>query len=357
VTTHEATKVIDIHHHGIGRIDAQACPTDMLQLIDRFLSKEQVRAVITFFIMPEQLSCFEDVCKHYNHLRRSGELRYILGLALEGPLLASVGGAPRRAVWSPTKSEWSRIADLSSLGLMYCVLSPDAPLEPSQSTTYPHDMSWIVNALLDGGVKPALGHFLKDNPQRSVECIRTVLKVVDRRNKGIILTDHLYNDMPLHFKHTWRTSADKMLRERQLSEIELPSWSLSNLEARLGPIPAELIRGALAGLLKLSLNCDGAHVDIAVCKRTIEIVGSSNIMIMSDRVYGRNLAHQRLTRPRGSSLLYQEDGVVAAGTVSIKTQMANLRLSMVLEEDIRNVSFTVPHIMFEDWCRHGGPAI
>lgn len=65
-----------------------------LQLIQNELSRLNCYSVITFFLKQDQLSEFEIFATRYDELRRDGKLTNILGLAIEGPLLASSGGTP-----------------------------------------------------------------------------------------------------------------------------------------------------------------------------------------------------------------------------------------------------------------------
>ncbi len=110
----------------------------------------------------------------------------------------------------------------------------------------------------------------------------------------------------------------------------------------MGVVAATLLFGAKEGLLKLCLNFDGDHVDLAICKKTIDIVGADNNMIMTDRFPQEISGGQLLTRKDGSTLLYQEQGIVAGGTQGVWQQINNLRSIGIPDGDIEKMVSIVP---------------
>lgn len=328
---------IDFHSHGSGSFDWAESHEAQLGDIEKRLAKEKVFAVLTFFVPRGKLTAFEELCRAYGRMRKRGELARMVGMAAEGPLLASAGGTPGSGSWLPTKAEWQRLAALGEHGFCYVVLSPDFDLSSSTGSQYPKDMSWIVDALLTQGVRPALGHFLKSDPERSAACTRRVFERVEQLGLGVALTDHLYNDMPLNFKHAWRTRKERERRPRDLAAAALERWRPENLENALGVVPATIIRAAWNGLAKICLNFDGAHVDSSICKRTVELVGSRNLLLMTDRIQDGTLAGEQLTPSRENSLLYQKDGIVAGGTCSAWRQVENMRAMNLGADEILHI--------------------
>ena len=339
---------IDYHCHGIGRFDFTEIPELALEEIDDQLAQQGVRSVLTLYLPKVHFEPFLRLMRAFDARRRRGGIRNICGIGLEGPLLASHGGTPRIGAWSPTRNEWQRIAACGELGLRYVVLSPDAqpggegarrlPDEP------PADVEWIVDALVEGGVRPALGHFLKSDPVKSASAVRRLLGRADRggRSSSIFVSDHLFNDMPLAFTHAFRGPAAQQRREQELGAMRIEEWSMDNLEERLGPVPAALMHGARDGLLTLCLNFDGEHVDLAICKRVVELLGADRIIAMTDRIQNARLGGQSLTRLHGGTLLYQSDGIVAAGSRSLDQQMSNMRSIGLSEMDIWQMVGFVP---------------
>lgn len=323
---------IDFHCHGVGRFDFTEVPELALDEIEQDLSEEGVHCVLTLYLPEVNFQHFLDLMHTFDAGRRRGAYRNILGLALEGPLLASHGGTPRVGVWSPSRDQWCQLAACGELGLQYIVLSPDVSLGTSATELPlpdrpPSNVEWVVDLLLDVGIRPALGHFSRLDPAASAVAARRVLARGARRARAIpaCVSDHLFNDMPLLFTHAWRTPEVRARREAELREMRIDEWSMDNLEQRLGPVPAALIRGACEGALVLCMNFDGEHVDLAICKRVLDLLGMGHLIAMTDRIQSVRLAGRRLRQLHGGTLLYQAEGIVAAGAQSLDRQMANMR--------------------------------
>ena len=338
---------IDFHYHGIDGFDLQNEPDMILDGVERMLGEEGARAILTFGIPESMFLHFLKFMKTFNERSLLGKNFNVVGIAIEGPLLASPGGTPKQGVWLPTVEQWEQIADCGILGLKYAVISPDADLAAKHLRSvsygrYPQSIEWIVNTLLDGNVLPSLGHFGKNDAQGSVQAIELILNLIRSRGCGPTVTDHLFNDMPLHFKHAWRTPDERCNREAELAGLGLSSWNWTNMNEKMGPVPAALLQGAKQGLLKLCLNFDGEHVDLAICKKTVEIVGADNIMMMTDRFPQEIAGGQALMRKDGSTLLYQEQGVVAGGTQGVLQQIDNMRSIGLSDNDIEKMVSIVP---------------
>lgn len=338
---------IDFHYHGIDGLDLQKEPGKILDEVEIRLAKEGIRAVLTFGIPESMFTNFIRFMHIFNERKQLGKHIYVVGIAIEGPLLTSPGGTPKQGVWLPNKDQWKQIADCGVLGLRYVVISPDVNLKEkhiksSFQNQFPSNIEWILNTILDGNVLPSLGHFSKDSPDDCAKSIDAVFNLIRKRGAGPIVTDHLFNDMPLNFKHAWRTVDEKHEREIDLARLDLPNWNWRNLKEKMGIVPATLIFGAREGLLKLCLNFDGDHVDLAICKKTIDIVGADNIMIMTDRFPQEISGGQLLMRKDGSTLLYQEQGIVAGGTQGLWQQINNMRSIEISTSDIEKITSLVP---------------
>ncbi len=96
------------------------------------------------------------------------------------------------------------------------------------------------------------------------------------------------------------------------------------MDETLGPVPATMIRNALKGVVKIALNFDGEHVDLAVSKKTVELVGAENMLMMTDSIESKRLAGRQLHTQSGSTLLYQDEGIVAAGSLGVAHQIKNM---------------------------------
>lgn len=328
---------IDFHCHGVGGFDFSDLEALDLDAIDRILADEGLRAVLTVYLPHDGLPFLRARLEEFAAGRRRGRLGAIAGFAVEGPVLTSPGGTPLTTIWGPTKSQWHEFSALGALGLKYMVLSPDMMIAPDRDQFLgedrPPDMSWIVEALLDGGVLPALGHFQKHDPQASAQAVRDVLQIARRRGVALV-SDHLMNDMPRAIPHAWRSGEEQARRSEDLAALHLEDWSIDDLPHTLGPVPAALIQGCLEGDLTPCVNFDGFHLDLAVAVRLVELIGADRIIGMTDRIEGRRLAGRELTLGAANTLLYQENDIVAAGTSGIARQASNLLTCGLSGEEI-----------------------
>ena len=89
-------------------------------------------------------------------------------------------------------------------------------------------------------------------------------------------------------------------------------------------MPATILRHARKGLVKVCQNFDGEHVDLAIVKRTIELVGAENMLMMTDSIESKRLAGRDLRMHEGSTLLYQDEDIVAAGSQDVNKQVNNM---------------------------------
>ncbi|MGJ3495225.1 N-acetylglucosamine-6-phosphate deacetylase [Piscirickettsia salmonis] len=332
----------DFHCHGVGRFDFTEIASINLDEIESILASRGSKSVLTLYLPKENFSAFLRLMDKFDSGRLVNKYPHILGIAIEGPLLSSHGGTPHRGVWIPSKSHWSEIAECGKKGLLYVILSPDFDLNSGkQNVEYPDKITWIAEKLLEYGVMPTPGHFRKDCERHSAKMLQRVFNVVHEAGFQTV-TDHLFNDMPRNFKHAWRTENEKQLRQHELLDLNLDEWSLENIEERMGLIPATIIRNAKKGIVKIAQNFDGEHVDLAVVKKTIEIVGHENIIMMTDSIESRRLAGYDLTCKKGSNLLYQEEGIVAAGGLGVRQQIENMITIGLSKQQIMSIIHKTP---------------
>lgn len=323
---------VEVHCHGFGSVDFSDFDTLDLDVLQRHCRDEGVLAIPTLYLHRSALGSFENFMRRYDEARRSGRLPNVVGIALEGPLLASHGGTPAATVWPPDKFEWARLAALGDLGLLYMVMSPDAFAPASELRDMLHSdtpgFEWIIPRLLARGVRPALGHFTKADPSASAECVKDILAMAHAGawlgSGSPVVTDHLFNDMPLKIKHAFRTSRARAQRDATIQAYDLPNWTLHDMEEIAGPVPAAIMQGAAAGRLAACLNFDGEHVDNAIATRAVQLMGG-NAMLMTDRCDSARLAGQALHQEGETGLWYQSNGLVAAGSQPMDRQMCNAR--------------------------------
>ncbi len=337
-------KAVDFHCHGIGRFDFTEILELNLQEIEDILASKKQQTILTLYLPKPHFQDFLDLMTYFHKGKQAGRFTHIKGFALEGPLLASHGGTPEKGVWRPTRSEWQAIANCGSKGLVYVIFSPDAELPGSNFIPDPKapSVQWIAKTLLTGGVLPAPGHFIKSDPKGSAKQLQGIFDAVAAWGHGPTITDHLFNDMPHNFKHAWRTSKERARREEELQAIDVDSWTLNNLEEKLGPVPAVMICNARKGLVKICQNFDGEHVDLAIVKKVVELVGAENMVMMTDSIESKRLAGRDLHMIENSTLLYQDEGVVAAGSQTIIQQLNNMLTMGLSLEAIEKITAIVP---------------
>ena len=340
-----ALNSIDVHCHGVGRFDFTEINELRFQEIEDILSQRHHKSILTLYLPQTHFEDFLRMMDIFAEGYHGGKYPHITGIALEGPLLASHGGTPHKGVWLPTKREWIKLSECGSKGLVYIIWSPDADFDREEFEDLDSpatNVKWLAETMLKGGVLPAPGHFTKVDPEASAQALQQVFDAVEEWGKGPTLTDHLYNDMPHNFIHAWRTKEAKQRREKELKQIDLDSWSLANLDEKVGVVPATMIRNAKRGLVKLALNFDGEHVDLEVVKRTVELVGAENLLMMTDSIESKRLAGRQLYMKDDSSLLYQDEGIVAAGSQNVSKQIRNMLKIGLSKDEISIITEQVP---------------
>ena len=317
---------IDFHCHGVGPFDFTEIHDIDLEKIEAILAGRKRHSILTLYLPKPSFDIFLELMARFDEGKKKGLYPHITGFGLEGPLLASHGGTPEKGVWMPSEKHWELLSDCGRKGLVYVIFSPDYQLPGSNFVNAQESPSitWITETLLKGGVLPAPGHFTKSDPAASAEQLQIIFDIVSRWGRGPILTDHLYNDMPHNFKHAWRTDEEKLRRDIEVKALNLENWSWDTLTEDLGPVPATILRNARKGLVKVCQNFDGEHVDLAIVKRTIELVGAENMLMMTDSIESKRLAGRDLRMHEGSTLLYQDEDIVAAGSQDVNKQVNNM---------------------------------
>lgn len=327
------------HTHGIGEIDFSSMHPGSLSEVNELAAARGACLVPTIFMRRQFGSQFRQVLVEYATGRGQGMYDRILGFGIEGPLLGLSGGVPQAGCWTPSAAEWLGLAELGLLGLSYIVMAPDA-MELTDELESGVCFRDVIDAFYLNGVKLALGHFRHDDPELSARRTERVVDYIQARygpSSQIVITDHLFNDMPRLFTHAWRTPAEKERRDAELKEFLATEWTASSLSALLGPVPATLLRAAAEGRLTPTLNFDGEHVDLEICRRTVEFVGSERLIAITDDTESTEMAGESLSRRPGSTLLFRDDGKVAAGSSGVGVQAENMRLIGIADADLANL--------------------
>jgi phosphoheptose isomerase/N-acetylglucosamine-6-phosphate deacetylase len=337
------------HTHGIGSVDFSSMAPRDLEEVERLARARGVRILPTVFLRRSHLAGLRDVMQEHCDGRARGRYEHVLGFGMEGPLLGLLGGVPPAGCWTPTPDEWAQLAEFGELGLRYVVMAPDGArledeIEPGTS------FRDVVDAFYTHGVKLALGHFRHDDPAESARRTERLIDYVQQRygpSPELLITDHLFNDMPRAFTHAWRTPEQRRNRRRELDAFLAHAWTEESLERLLGPVPAVLLKAAAADRLRPTLNFDGDHVDLAICQRTVEFLGPERLIAITDDTERLEMAGESLHRREWSSLLFRDDGKVAAGSSGIAVQLRNIRSLGLTAEDAVNLVARVPQAVLE----------
>lgn len=314
------------HSHGVGPFDYSSIRPGDLSSINEIAERRNWLLCPTLYVRRGELERLRAVFDEYSHGRVHGQYTRILGFAIEGPLLGPKGGIPRGASWRPSEMEWRAIAALGSRGLRYIVMAPDI-MDLDESIEGRFTFSELLMSVYDSGIRIAMGHFVREHPELSARRVEAVLGFLHQMygdSPDLVLTDHLFNDMPRNFTHAWRTKQDRTSRERELREVVSVRWEDGGLEQVLGPVPAMLIAAARSDRLAAAMNFDGVHVDLAICRKTLEYIGSHRLIPMTDDTEVPLLAGEQLQRSQENGLLYRDDGVVAVGSSGYEAQRSNL---------------------------------
>ncbi len=316
-------KYILAHTHGAEGLDFSTMAPEQLNALNEVMRRQDSHIAPSIFLRREGIEHLEKVIEYFWHNR--AHLDRILGFSIEGPMLGQEGGVPSNTIWSPNKSEWGSIAELGKYGLRYVVASPDRmSLDESKFGFTIRD---LIDLLYANGIRLAFGHFRRDDPalsaRRSEEVLNYILSC-HSHIKGAVLADHLFNDMPRKFKHAWRSAEEMKLRDKQIGPILAADWENSDIDELLGPVPAFLLREARAGRILPFLNFDGCHVDLEICKKTVDFVGVENVIGITDDTTVASLAGNPLRLDETSKLWMNDDGVVAAGSTGVPEQLSNL---------------------------------
>lgn len=334
------------HVHGMGEHDFSSLHPTELGSVQLEAQSRNLDVVPTIFLRREWLQPCEALLESFG--RDVDHFPNILGFAIEGPLLGPSGGTPRSAAWMPSVAEWRRIASLGRVGLRYLVLAPDA-MEMEDMIAPGFRLLDLVEALSENGVRIALGHFERSNPERSADRALGLIDAIQAiigPSRFSVLTDHLYNDMPRSFVHAWRGEA-KARRDREIEEFLRTPWRPDDLRKLLGPVPAALLEAAREGRLLPCLNFDGHHVDLAVCKRTVEYIGAEGLIAITDHTETQSMAGEELHQTRDASLWYRDDEVVAAGRKDLEWQIENMRRIGLEDSEIHSMTTGNPHRVIE----------
>lgn len=332
------------HFHGLGHFDFSKLEPEDLPGLQTLAEERQVEILPTVYLRREDLPRLARVMEAYAELRERSAVPNIAGFAIEGPLLGPAGGIPRAGRWHPSVAEWRTLAGFGRLGLRYIVMAPDA-MDLDEVIGDDTTFADLLTMFYRNGCRIAVGHFHRDHPPRSAYRLRAVLRFLHSRYQSspyLVLTDHLYNDMPRNFTHAWRSAEEQSRRQHEIDEFLSHDWETANLTELLGEVPAAMLASAREGLLMPCVNFDGFHVDLAISRRTADYLGTDHLIVLTDNTEIGSMADESLTMDPDSGLWRRDDGAVAAGSCGYENQQANMRRMGLSENEIRTMFLTTP---------------
>jgi N-acetylglucosamine-6-phosphate deacetylase len=339
----EARTVL-FHSHGIGSFDFSSLAAADLPQLNELARDRGVYLCPTLFLTEDNFGDTDALLRHFSENRLSKNLDHILGWAIEGPLLGPNGGTPTGSAWRPSAAHWKNLVEWIPLSLRYVVMAPDQfSLDEEVDTGL--KFCDLITMIYDAGGRLALGHFAGKSEQASKKRLDEVLAHIERGYEAspyLILTDHLFNDMPRSFKHAFRTEEQRATREEEVAKHSKQSWEANELENLLGLVPAALLTAAREERLTPSLNFDGGHVDLSICRTVVDYLGAKRIIAITDHTESSSLAGEQLNLDSDARLLYREDGVLAASAASQEEQRRNMIKIGMSEQEIEFVFFQVP---------------
>lgn len=337
-------EVVLFHTHGLGPFDfSNICDGD-LSAINDLAERRSAYLCPTIYLKEARLKAFEEMIAAYARALSEVGLSRFLGFAIEGPMLGRKGGIPRGSVWRPSVRQWHSIASWFARGLKYIVLAPDQ-YDLDDNIDDGFTFADLLSLIYDAGGRIAFGHFCRSSPGTSARRIVDVLDYLESRYAGspyLVLTDHLLNDMPRNFLHAFRTLDQLEFRDAELKRVLSQKWTSSSLPDLLGPVPAALLNAAESGRITPALNFDGAHVDLIICQKLVDHLGSSRLIAMTDSTEIGELASEPLRLGTDGRLFYRNDGVLAASAVPHEEQIKNMVSMQLDNESINNMFFDTP---------------
>jgi hypothetical protein len=332
------------HTHGLGPFDFSVLDEACLPALNRLAASRNALLCPTIYLTADRVDAFETLLGSYSGRKQGGELRNILGFAIEGPVLGPNGGTPQGSVWRPSAAQWHRITSWCSLGLKYIVIAPDI-LSLDDEVDRGFSFADLLSLIYASGGRVALGHFGEASPEISARRFEEVLCFIEAGHEPspyLILTDHLFNDMPRAFQHAFRTPDERAQRATDLAAHPIEPWHATKLSDLLGPVPAAMLLAAKTRRLTPALNFDGGHVDLEVCRLVVEFLGADRIIAITDHTEILTLADELLVRDEHTCLLYRSDGVLAASSVTHEEQQRNMRSIGMTPEEIGLVQTEIP---------------
>jgi len=347
------------HTHGLGKFDFSKIAVSDLAQVDELAARRNALLCPTVYLTQANFAAFGNLMRVFAKLKYAGHLQNLLGFAIEGPILGAKGGTPTGSVWRPTGAQWRDICEWCALGLKYVVIAPDV-LSLDEEVDRGFTFADLLSFIYKSGGRVALGHFGGGSAAESARRLHEVLAHIEggyESSPYLVLTDHLFNDMPRSFQHAFRTPSARAKRQIEL-ERHLAPWTPSLLSTLLGLVPAALLTAAQERRLTPSLNFDGAHVDLAICRRVVDYLGEDRIIAITDHTEVESLAGEALSKDEQTGLLYRFDGVLAASSVTHEQQRRNMKAINMTESGIDLVLFETPleALRFAP-CRHQSHAI
>lgn len=261
--------LVDLHCHGAAGGDFSAGSADPARRAVDFLHRSGTTTLLASLVTASR----EDLMKGIRSLRLLADEGLIAGLHVEGPFLshARCGAQDPRFLLEPDLQLLDQLITAAGGHLRTMTYAPELPGADA-----------LVRKLTEYGVVPSLGH--TDADARTAAASLTAAAELLTASASEMVTrptvTHLFNGMPpLHHRSP-------------------------------GPVAA-CLRLAGAGRVAVELIADGAHLDPETVRMVFELVGSENVVLVTDSMAATGL-------PDG-------DYELGPASVSVRESVARLR--------------------------------
>lgn len=274
--------LVDVHNHGAVGSDFSAGQEEPARQAIDFLHRSGTTTLLASLVTAAESDLLRGL-ELYAGLTREGLLA---GVHLEGPFLspARCGAQDPAYLRRPDPTLALRLIDAAAGHLVSMTYAPELPGAPE-----------LVDLLIERGVIPSVGHTDADDPGTS-SLLDQTFKGLRRNglhgNSGRPTVTHLFNGMPpVHHRSP-------------------------------GPVTA-CLRAARTGRAAVELIADGTHLDTHTVLTVFELVGASNILLVSDSMAATGLADGRYrlgsvdVTVRESVATLDSTGSIAGGTATL----------------------------------------
>lgn len=273
--------LVDLHCHGAAGGDFPGGKDSAARAAVDFLHRSGTTTVLASLVTASR----KDLLRGLKTLRVLADEGLIAGIHAEGPFLshARCGAQDPRFLLDPDPRLLGELIGHSGGHLRTMTYAPELP-----------GSEQLVRTLVEHGVTPSLGHTDAD-AATTADSLRAAAELLTSAAPGTTVrptVTHLFNGMPpLHHRNP-------------------------------GPLAA-CLRLAASGTVAVELIADGAHLDPETVRMVFALVGSENVILVTDSMAATGLPDGDYelgpanVRVRGGEARLRSSGSLAGGTATL----------------------------------------